>query len=305
MTDSGLIEKEWNVIPARGQMRASVIIPTFGRPRRLADCLAALAGSDMDGFEVVVVDDGSEPPVESVVEAAAASGLGLRYIRQENRGCGPAKETGATHARSDVLLFTDDDCRPMPDWVRRLVDAVEREPDALVGGTVRNGLHDNIYAEVSQNLVSFLLERGAGSAEGEVSYFTGNNIGCTKRAFDAVGGFDTRIDGAGDDRELGLRWRATGRPLVHVPEAIVMHYHQMTLRSFWRQHVHYGVGIRTLRSRDAGGRHRFSRPSYYLDLIVDPVRRGRSKVVARMGLNLLSQIATAYGMVRGDRKVRH
>ena len=284
--------------------RTSVIVPTYARPRRLANCLEALAASDRDDFEVVVVDDGSDPPVEPVVARAAAAGLNVRYVRQENSGCGPAKKRGASLAAADVLLFTDDDCRPAPDWVRRLADAVEREPDAMVGGAVVNGLTHNIYADVSQHLASFLVEHARKSAEGEVSYFTGNNIGCARRAFDAVGGFDEGLFGAADDREFGLRWRATGRPLRHVPEAVVAHYHDMTLEGFWRQHVHYGRGIRHLRAQGERGRHRFSKAGFYLDLLADPIRKRRPNALARTGLNLVSQVATAYGMVRGGGDTR-
>lgn len=285
-------------------LRASVIIPSYSRPQCLAMCLEALSESDCEYFEIIVVDDGSDPPLEPVVERASTAGPTIRYIRQENRGCGPAKKRGAMLAKANVLLFTDDDCRPAPDWVRRLTASVEREPNALVGGAVINGLRDNIFADVSQNLVSFLIERSEGSAEGEVSYFTGNNIGCSKCAFDAVGGFDERISGAADDRELGLRWRATGRPLRYVPEAVVAHYHDMTIEGFWRQHVHYGRGIRRLRSEMMKNRHQFSKAGFYLDLLLDPIRKGRTNALAHVGLNLLSQIATAYGMVRGLRDAR-
>jgi GT2 family glycosyltransferase len=277
-----------------------VVIPTYARPQRLAKCLKALSASDVDDFEVIVVDDGSDPPVEPVVRKAAAAGLTVRYVRQENRGCGPAKRRGASLAAAGVLLFTDDDCQPRPDWVRRLAAAVERDPDALVGGAVVNGLTDNIYADVSQNLVSFLVEQSGKSAEGEVSYFTGNNIGCSRDAFDAVGSFDDQVFGAADDRDLGLRWRATGRPLRYEPEAVVTHYHDLTLGGFWRQHVHYGRGVRRLRSGVTEGRHRFSSPGFYLDLLVDPIRKRRPNVLRRMGLHLLSQVATAYGLVRSD-----
>jgi len=49
-------------------MEFSIIVPTYNRPRQLADCLAALARLDYarDRFEVVVVDDGSSTPLEGV-----------------------------------------------------------------------------------------------------------------------------------------------------------------------------------------------------------------------------------------------
>jgi hypothetical protein len=78
----------------------------------------------------------------------------------------------------------------------------------------------------------------------------------------------------------------------------------MTLEGFWRQHVHYGRGIRHLRGHGGRGRHRFSSAGFYLDLLVDPIRKRRPRALAQSGLNLVSQVATAYGMVRGGRNTR-
>jgi len=48
----------------------SLIIPTYQRPAQLSTCLRALAQLDYprDRFEVIVVDDGSETPVDTVVD---------------------------------------------------------------------------------------------------------------------------------------------------------------------------------------------------------------------------------------------
>ena len=43
--------------------RASVVIPSYNRPDRLAECLAALLADPDEGFEIVVVDDGSPVPL--------------------------------------------------------------------------------------------------------------------------------------------------------------------------------------------------------------------------------------------------
>ena len=47
----------------------SIIIPTYNRPERLTSCLSAIALVDYprDRFEVIVVDDGSEKPLDDLV----------------------------------------------------------------------------------------------------------------------------------------------------------------------------------------------------------------------------------------------
>ena len=54
----------------------SIVIPTYRRPHQLASCLRSLARLDYprNDFEVVVVDDGGEGPIESVITASGVPG---------------------------------------------------------------------------------------------------------------------------------------------------------------------------------------------------------------------------------------
>ena len=47
----------------------SVVVPTFERPDDLARRLASLGGQDAEGFEVLVVDNASDPSVQALVES--------------------------------------------------------------------------------------------------------------------------------------------------------------------------------------------------------------------------------------------
>ena len=61
--------------------------------------------------------------------------------------------------------------------------------------------------------------------------------------FRAVGEFDETYRGAGyEDYEFCHRWRSSGRRLIAVPGAVVLHRRDTTPRRFWRQHLQYGRG---------------------------------------------------------------
>lgn len=265
----------------------SVVVPTYGRPERLAACLSALALQDHDAYEVIIVDDGSDPPVEDVVLAAAGP---VRYVRQANAGPAAARNEGAKAARAPLLAFTDDDCRPAPGWLTAMARAHEREPDALIGGRTSNGLPDNVYSAASQDLIGFL------EAE-DRTYFASNNIACPAHGFAALGGFggDFPLAG-GEDRDFGLRWGRSGRPLTQTDDAVVIHDHALTARGFWRQHANYGRGARHMRALgDAGGGHRFARLGWYARLVSWPVRTSQPRGMRRAALLAAAQLATAWG----------
>ena len=286
----------------------SVVIASRRRPEHVRACLQALAAQDYPrtAFEVVVVDDGSPVPL-----ASAVSGLGemlrTRVHTQANAGPAAARNAGARIATGRYLAFTDDDCRPASDWLSHLSDALVQQPDALVGGVVRNALAHDRYAEATQALIEFLHE--AYGDDPSRRFITSNNLAVSREAFLAAGGFDESFPvPGGEDRELCERWSAQGHQLVQAPRAVVWHEHAMTLRSFLRQHRNYGRGsylVRRLRPVGSRGGISPEPVRFYLRLVTDPFRRlpGRQAVV-QAALLALTQVATAAGYYAESRRSR-
>ena len=282
-------------------LAASVVVPTFQRPDRLAACLDALRAQDAaaagHAFEVVIVDDGSEPRVDPALCADPGQAHAIRLLRQANAGPAAARNRGAREARGRLLAFTDDDCRPAPGWLSALIAASAAEEAALLGGRTVNGETDNVFSAASQDLIGFL------DAEDQ-RYFASNNIACAREAFFALGGFASGFPLAGgEDRDLGLRWGASGRPLRRVPDAVVAHHHALTPRGFWRQHANYGRGARHLRARGAeGGGHAFASLAWYAALVSWPLRTRQERGWRRAGLLAAAQLATAWGFATPNRR---
>ena len=68
-------------------MLASVVIPTRNRPRAVESCLDALTEQTLPpgSFEVIVVDDGSQPPLAPDPTRLEAK-FDFKLIRQKNTG---------------------------------------------------------------------------------------------------------------------------------------------------------------------------------------------------------------------------
>ena len=107
----------------------SVVIPTFNRPDLLAVCLEGFARQDvaLARFEVVVVDDGSDAPLEAAI-APFRDRLDLRLERRPHRGVAAARNVGVVLARAPLLILFDDDQQALPGMVRRCLDFHVREP---------------------------------------------------------------------------------------------------------------------------------------------------------------------------------
>ena len=98
----------------------SVVIPVLNDRDRLNLCLRALEKQSYprDAFEVVVVDNGSDRPVGDV----ALSAVRVAVLSEPQPGSYAARNTGIRQAKGEMVAFTDSDCIPHEDWLRRGVE---------------------------------------------------------------------------------------------------------------------------------------------------------------------------------------
>jgi GT2 family glycosyltransferase len=235
---------------------ASVVIPTRNRPEAVESCLESLAAQTLPprAFEAIVVDDGSEPPL-ALDPARWATKFELKLVRQQNTGPAGARNRGAAEARGEFIAFTDDDCLPTPTWLEKLIAALRKNPEALVGGSTFNGLQDDIYAETSQLIVDMVYKHFNRDPE-NAYFFASNNMACRKSEFLELGGFDSSFRIASEDREFCDRWRMAHRRLRWIRDAVIEHRHAQSLLGFSRLHFRYGQGARLYKNirhqRDSG-----------------------------------------------------
>lgn len=247
-------------------------------------------------FEVVIVDDGGSQSLQTLVDDFAGR-LQIKLLRQANGGCASARQLGIDHATGTYLAFTDDDCRPEPDWLTRIEAAVKRDPKCAVAGRTVNGSKDDLYAEATQSIVETLVATGR-DASGYLHYAPTNNLVFPTAPLFAIGAMNRswRIAG-GEDRDLCARWTQAGYRLSYEPTASVLHYHRLNLRGFLRQHFHYGRGAwRYYTNPDSSPRLESLR--LYPSLLFAPFREQPvGRAVAVCGLVLLAQFATGAGLL--------
>jgi GT2 family glycosyltransferase len=281
----------------------SVVIPTHNRPEQLEACLAALSESTQprESFEVVVVDDGGTAQLAEAIEAHGDA-LQIHLSRQDRAGPAAARNRGAALARGELLVFTDDDCLPEPDWLPALARRAETRPSHLIGGRTINALPDNPFSSASQNLVSYLYEYSAKQADrpGWSGFFTSNNLAVPVEGFAQVGGFDERFPlAAGEDRDFCDRWVAQDLPMTFAADARIRHAHRLGFASFIRQQWNYGRGahhFRESRLRRGASPLRPQPLSFYLNLLRYPYRGGTTpKATVEAALLAASQGMNALG----------
>lgn len=195
----------------------SVVVPTYKRPQMLKECLLALCAQDLPPgvFEIVVADDGPDAGTRAMVDTFAqdhACVPQIRYLEVSGRhGPAAARNCGWRNAAANFIAFTDDDCRPRPEWLRHGLLMLEQGADAAWGKLVMPvPAKPTDYEKDAANL---------SRAE-----FVTANCFCRKSALEQVGGFDERFRLAWrEDSDLFFNLLNLDARIVHAPAAVVVH----------------------------------------------------------------------------------
>jgi glycosyltransferase involved in cell wall biosynthesis len=209
----------------------SVVVPTRNRAADLGRCLDALASQDipLESFEVLVCDDGSTEPIETIVADHARRGLHVRHLSQPPKGPAAARNLGIRNARAEIVAMTDSDTLPDQGWLRRLSEALTANPDAVA---VEGQVYANNEGEFDP------LGEGPSNRSGGV-YLT-CNCAYRRSVLLAIGGLDETFPyPAYEDAELAARAQQFGQ-IIWSPEAVVLHPQRpMTLGTIWKKLHHW------------------------------------------------------------------
>jgi len=249
----------------------SIIVPTFSRSDKLANCLESFTRLDYpkNRFHVVVVDDGSKVTPESVV-SRFFNHLDVTLIMQAHAGPAAARNNGAKKARGKFLAFLDDDCSPAPDWLLRLQERFNQTPDAAIGGKTLGRVPMNIFSATSQMIIDAVYDFYNKSAEGP-HFFTANNLAVPVDSFWNIGGFNASFT-TSEDREFCHRWKSNRYRLIYAPEIMIYHDDPITFWGFFRRHYRYGQGAFRFHYRRNGNHTRNNEEvlKFYLHLFSYP-----------------------------------
>ena len=119
-------------------MKASIVIATYNRNDLLIQTLQGLVNMDTDrlDWEVIIADNAGNEDTAQCVESFSRS-LPIHYLVETQPGKNSALNTALKQVRGELVVFTDDDVNPDPGWLKALISAADRWPEAdLFGGRI-------------------------------------------------------------------------------------------------------------------------------------------------------------------------
>ena len=214
-------------------MLISVVVPVRNAASTLAACLESLTRQTIPAgsYEILVVNDGS---TDNTQQVALAHGVGCLDIAPA--GPAAARNHGAAQAQGELVLFTDGDCAPAPDWIERM-SAPFADPEVVGARGVYLTRQTSLIARFVQQEYQDKYDRTAQRAS--IDFIDTYSAAYRRAIFQANGGFETAFSAPSvEDQEFSFRLAEKGYKLVFAPRAAVYHQHDSTLaeyvrRKFW------------------------------------------------------------------------
>jgi glycosyltransferase involved in cell wall biosynthesis len=222
-------------------------------------------------WELVAVDNGSSDGTRAVLDSFAASApFPMRVVSEPRKGLSRARNRGWREARAEIVVFTDDDCYPEPDFLDRVHECFTRRPIDYLGGRILLFDPDDLPVTVLRRETPVTLEPGVFIDTGVIQ---GANMSTRRRVLETLGGFDEML-GAGtpwcsEDVDFIGRAAAAGFAGAYDPAPVVLHHHRRRAAGEVRE---------LNRTYDIG------RGAYYMKCLLDSRRRSPGWAAFRASL---------------------
>jgi cellulose synthase/poly-beta-1,6-N-acetylglucosamine synthase-like glycosyltransferase len=226
----------------------SVVIPTFNGHSRIGSCLDALLSQSHRDIQIIVVDDGSTDDTADVIRRYE----GVLFLRQNNSGPAAARNRGAAEATGTIILFTDDDCVPVPSWVEAMLQPFA-DPEVIgVKGAYRTRQRRLVarFVQIEYEDRYRMMSRFQ-----YIDFVDTYSAGFRRDPFLKMTGYDTSFPLAcAEDIELSYRMSARGWKMKFSPEAVVYHTHPDSLWRYLRKKYKFAFWrVLALRKNPAKG----------------------------------------------------
>ncbi len=225
----------------------SVLLPICGGTALIEGCLESLAAQTLppDTWEILVILAGPSPAAREILEAhrSREGGPSLRILEHPTGRTPESLNAGLEAARGRFVARVDLRSRPEPDYLLRLLEALEEKDVACVGGvqdvrgTTPWGRALGAWQEETLGAggAAFRRARPGPSRPADTVY-----LGAWPAwVFDVYGGFDESLPRNQDD-EFAQRLRAAGETVWLCPRLRVAYRPREGWRGIWDQYLRYG-----------------------------------------------------------------
>jgi glucosyl-dolichyl phosphate glucuronosyltransferase len=244
-------------------IQLSVVIPTCNRHELLSKLLQSILKQTLpqEYYEIIVVDNGSTDNTRYVFKQYADKIKNMVYIYDDHPGLHVGRHIGLKAARSEILVYVDDDIRAFPTWLEGIAESFKDSATVLVGGnnlpeyeTVPPLWADELWSTTpwGKTLIHWsLLDFGLEHQQIDPNYVWGCNFAIRKPVLQDLGGFhpdampEHLLKYRGDgETAVTLKLAQKGYKAVFNPKASIYHFvptSRMTLEYLYKRGYAQGI----------------------------------------------------------------
>ncbi len=189
----------------------SVMIPYYNCKEYIVETIQSVLSQSHQNFEIIIVDDGSDPEHADYLKGFLADKPAIRYAVQNNQGVAAARNHAARLAGGKYFLFLDSDDLILPDYIEKCLTVLENNPDCKLVYPLAE------YFDAQEGLWNLP------DYDGLESLLKGNRIPIISmhRAEDFVSldGFDENLT-THEDWDLWIRLLSNGGTVIRIPEVL-------------------------------------------------------------------------------------
>ena len=219
----------------------SFIIPVYNRPDEIQELLESF--TKLEGnldFNICIVEDGSSIPSDKVIERFAEQ-LNISYYFKKNSGPGDSRNYGMKRAEGNYFIILDSDVLLPKNYLQVVKNSLtDNYTDCFGGPDAAHASFSKLQKAINFAMTSFITTGGIrGGKDSDNFQPRSFNMGISKKAFEASGGFGTIHPG--EDPDLSLRLLDLGFKSKLIKDAYVYHKRRISWSKFYQQVHKFGM----------------------------------------------------------------
>jgi len=217
-------------------MNASIIVPVYNQKNLIEKCLNSLLGQTMNGYEIIVIDDGSTDGTKDILKVFSSNEQIKVFYNDHNLGPSYARNRGIQECKGEFIALIDSDCVAQTEWLAEIIRPFHQNPSIMITAGKVSGEKPSTYWQLVNKGENFIR-----TGPGFVQEAWSCNM-ALRRDFALRHPFDERIKSRAicEDLDLCFFCVEEKNKIFYTNLAQVIHCHRATLQSTLKQQFNWG-----------------------------------------------------------------
>jgi len=214
--------------------KISVIIPVYNGEKTLKQCLGSVLSQSYKNYEVIVVNNNSTDKTKEIIKSFQKRNKDkkVKYLFEQQKGRGAARNTGEIMAEGKIILMTDTDCIVPKDWIKNMVKAIEGH-DAVQG--FEKNIENNFWSRYRQINSKKKCEKE--EIKNPIGRIDTKNFAIKKDVLKKIG-FTSRKYISGNDTDLSIKLVKNKLKVKFLKDIKVKHFHPNSLKKIMKKQIY-------------------------------------------------------------------